>query len=45
MLVATLPAQTAEEVKKGQAVALSEDQKKALQALIDRLDAKPDINK
>ena len=35
----------AEAVKQAQAVALSEDQKKALQGLIDRLNAKQDINK
>lgn len=38
-------AAAAEEVKKGQAVAASEEQKKNLQALIDRLNAKQDINK
>ena len=35
----------AESVKQAQAVALSDEQKKALQALIDRLNAKQDINK
>ena len=35
----------AEEVKKAQAVAISEPQKTALNALIDRLNAKQDINK
>jgi hypothetical protein len=35
----------AESVKQAQAVALSEEQKKALQGLIDRLNAKQDINK
>ena len=35
----------AEDVKKAQAVAISEQQKTALKALIDRLNAKEDINK
>ena len=35
----------AESVKQAQAVALSEEQKKTLQGLIDRLNAKQDINK
>jgi tetratricopeptide (TPR) repeat protein len=35
----------AEDVKKAQAVAISEQQKTALKALIDRLNAKQDINK
>lgn len=35
----------AEDVKKAQAVALSEEQKKTLQGLVDRLQAKQDINK
>jgi hypothetical protein len=35
----------AEAVKKGQAVAISDQQKQALKALIDRLQAKQDINK
>ena len=35
----------AEAVKKGQAVAISDQQKVALKSLIDRLQAKQDINK
>ena len=38
-------AAAADEVKKAQAVALSEEQKKLLQGLVDRLQAKQDINK